>query len=147
MLGANDGCAMAALYAATYPERTRGLVLFMPAARHENADQLLADLPQLREGWGAQEYSDRMLAGSCPTLYASEADRRWFANWLRVGTSPAVAYALNRAWYETDIREVLPAIRVPTLVLARRDSPLAPVELVREAAELIPGARFAEIPG
>lgn len=98
---------MAALYAATYPERTRGLVLFMPAARHENADQLLADLPQLREGWGAQEYSDRMLAGSCPTLYASEADRRWFANWLRVGTSPAVAYALNRRLGDRGWRDLL----------------------------------------
>jgi len=42
-----------------------------------------------------------------------------FANRLRVGASPGVAYALNRAFYETDLREVLPSVRVPTVVLYR----------------------------
>ena len=60
-----------------------------------------------------------MLREGCPTLYASEEERRWFANWLRVGASPAVAYALNRALDETDLSDVLPAVRVPTLVLYR----------------------------
>jgi hypothetical protein len=50
--------------------------------------------------------------------YWSEKDRRWYANWLRVGASPEVAYALSRAWHETDLSEVLPAVHVPTLVVA-----------------------------
>ena len=52
-----------------------------------------------------------------PTLGRREEDRTWFANWLRVGATPAVAYALNRAFFETDLRDVLPAVRVPTLAL------------------------------
>ena len=55
----------------------------------------------------------------CPTLYADDDSRRWFANHQRVGMSPSLAYALNRAARETDLREVFPAVRVPTLVLYR----------------------------
>ena len=80
------------------------LALFHPVAQGPGiADRAMQE--ELEEG--------------CPTLYASEEDRRWMANWLRVGASPAVAYALNRAWYETDLRDLLPAVRVPTLVLYR----------------------------
>jgi class 3 adenylate cyclase len=61
-----------------------------------------------------------MLEDGSPTLYATEEGRRWFANWLRVGASPSVAYALNRAYIESDLTEVLPAVRVPTLILYRR---------------------------
>ena len=66
----------------------------------------------MRERWGTQEFSDEMLAEIAPSLAASEDDRAWFANWLRVGASPAAAYALNRIYAETDLRDVLPAIRV-----------------------------------
>ena len=77
------------------------------------------ELVELRERWGTQEFSDELLQWGCPTLYADDDRRRWFANHQRVGMSPAVAYALNRAAHETDLREVFPAVRVPTLVLYR----------------------------
>jgi hypothetical protein len=60
-----------------------------------------------------------MLSWNAPSLLASVEERQWFANWVRVGASPAVAYAMNRAWMETDLRDVLPAVRVPTIVLYR----------------------------
>jgi len=60
-----------------------------------------------------------LLADGAPSLAQDPEQRTLLANWLRVGASPAVAYALNRAFYETDLREVLPAVRVPTLVLYR----------------------------
>ena len=55
-----------------------------------------------------------------PTLYRDEAYRRWHADALRIGASPASAYALNRAYAESDLSEVLPAVRVPTLVFYRQ---------------------------
>jgi class 3 adenylate cyclase/pimeloyl-ACP methyl ester carboxylesterase len=125
ILGSHEGCGMGALFAATYPERTRALVLFHPTVRgamHESADaseRVLREMQDLRERWGSQEYADELLEELCPTLYASEEDRRQFASYLRIGASPAVAYALNRAFEETDLTDVLPAVRVPTVVLYR----------------------------
>jgi class 3 adenylate cyclase/pimeloyl-ACP methyl ester carboxylesterase len=146
VFGAQDGCSMAALYAATYPERTQSLILFHPFAHNPDAqsENSRAELAQLRDSWGTQEHSDELLAGGAPTLYADPEERALFANWLRVGASPAVAYALNRAFFETDLREVLPAVRVPTLVLYRRNS-YAPVAI--DVAERIPGARALQISG
>jgi class 3 adenylate cyclase len=146
VLGSHDGCSMAILYAATYPERTKALVLFHPAA-HQIEDttvEEIGDLAELRESWGTQEYCDRLLSWNSPTLYESEANRAWFANWLRVGATPQVAYALNRAWQQSDIRDVLSAVRVPTLVVYRPGF-YEPYAL--EVASLIQGARAARVSG
>jgi class 3 adenylate cyclase len=145
LLGSHDGCSMAALYAATYPERTRALVLFHPVAHDpsgqtEEARDVLAGL---RDTWGTQELADEILEEGSPSLADDPAYREWFANWLRVGASPSVAYALNRAWFETDLREVLPLIRVPTLVLYRD----VHAELARDVANRIPGAKAARVSG
>ena len=123
VFGALEGCGMATLFAATYPERTRALVLFHPQEAPQPEDETSRqDLHRLRERWGTQELSDELLQEGCPTLYGDDDSRRWFANHQRVGMSPAVAYALNRAFAETDLREVFPAVRVPTLVLYRSPS-------------------------
>jgi class 3 adenylate cyclase len=121
LLAAQDGCSMAALYAATYPERTQALILFHPVAHNPQAqtEEVRSELAELREWWGTQEYSDKLLAQGAPSLVQDPEQRTLFANHLRLGASPSVAYALNRAFYETDLREVLPAVRVPTLVLYR----------------------------
>ena len=153
LLGSHDGCSMAALYGATYPERTRALVLFHPVAHDPDLErkESLEALAALRDEWGTQEFADRLLADGAPSLYANPNEREWFANWLRVGASPAVAYALNRAWVETDLRNVLPSVRVPTLVLYRQDAPL---DLTRDAedhardvASQIRGARLMRVSG
>jgi class 3 adenylate cyclase/pimeloyl-ACP methyl ester carboxylesterase len=122
VFGSHEGAAMATLYAATYPERTIALVVFQPSARGghwESPKEVEEELLELREQWGTQEWCDELLRQLAPTLAESEEDREWFANWLRVGASPSVAYALNRAFYDTDLSDVLPAVRVPTLVLHR----------------------------
>ena len=119
LLGAYDGCSMAALYAATFPERTRALVLFQPRAHAEVTDELREWLVELRDRWGTIDFHREQLAAICPTLAANQEACDWFVNDRRVGATPAVAYALNVAWVQTDLREVLPAIRVPTLVLHR----------------------------
>jgi class 3 adenylate cyclase/pimeloyl-ACP methyl ester carboxylesterase len=145
VFGSHEGGAMATLYAATYPERTIALALFQPSARgghwEEDASE---ELLELRERWGTQEYADHLLRESAPTLAASEEHREWFANWLRVGASPSVAYALNKAFFDTDLTDVLPAVRVPTLVIYRGDL-VEPVAL--EVADLIPSAQAVRVAG
>ncbi|HZT16827.1 MAG TPA: adenylate/guanylate cyclase domain-containing protein [Gaiellaceae bacterium] len=145
VLAAQEGCNIGTLFAATYPERTRALGLFHPAAQGSGDDpDVQEELSRLRELWGTQGYSDELLQETSPSLYAEERNRRWFADWLRVSAPPAAAYALNRAWYETDLREVLPAVRVPTLVLYR--SPLG-VDEALDVAGRIPSARALRLSG
>jgi len=147
LLGSHDGCSMAALFAATYPERTRALVLFQPIVHfpQEDIEGYETALAKLRDDWGTQAHSDEMLAWHAPSLSESEEERLWFANWVRVGASPAVAYAMNRAWIETDLRDVLPAVRVPTLVLYREGSYYAPLSL--DVANRIPSACALRVSG
>src|SRR3954453_13001068 len=103
VLASHEGCGMAALYAASYPERTTALVLFHPNVKgeaHSDPARVMAELADLRERWGTRELADEILRESCPTLLRSDEDRAWFADHLRVGASPAVAYSLNRAFFE-----------------------------------------------
>jgi class 3 adenylate cyclase len=148
VLGSHEGCAMATLYAATYPERTRALVLFHPRAKGEGTDdrRMQQQLSELRERWGTQAFADELLKWGSPTLYEDEEYRRFHANWLRVGASPAVAYALNRAHAETDLTEVLPAVRVPTLVLYRRGR-VDEEQKALDVAARIPAARAMRVSG
>jgi class 3 adenylate cyclase/pimeloyl-ACP methyl ester carboxylesterase len=145
VFGSHEGGAMATLYAATYPERTIALALFQPSSRgghwEEDASE---ELLELRERWGTQDDADKLLRDSAPTLAASAEHREWFANWLRVGASPSVAYALNKAFFDTDLTDVLPAVRVPTRVIYRGDF-VEPVAL--EVADLIPSAQAVRVPG
>jgi len=147
LLASHEGCSMAALYAATYPERTRALILFHPFAyRPEGQTEFWrARLAELRERWGTQELGDEMLQDTAPSLCADETEREWFANWLRVGATPAAAYALHRAWIETDLREVLPAVRVPTLIMYRTAGNAE--RHAREVTDLIPSARALRVSG
>ena len=144
VLGETEGAGMAAMYAATYPERTRALVLFHPAPDFGPDEQ--AELADLRERWGTREYSDELLRGGCPSLYERDEDRELFANELRTGASPAVAYALNRAFTDTDLSAVLPAVRAPTLILYRRGR-FHEEEKSLEFAGRIPGARAMRVSG
>ena len=149
ILGSHEGCGMAALFAATYPERTRALVLFHPQLRgvlHEGGEAYeagLRELHDLRDRWGSQEFADELLRELCPTLYASDEDRRQFASYLRIGASPAVAYALNRAFFDIDLTDVFPAVRVPALILYRAPER----EQALDIAARIPDARATQVSG
>jgi class 3 adenylate cyclase len=149
IFGAQEGSTMAALFAASYPERTRALVLFHARADGstyrtdpQSAQEFLA---RLRDGWGVQEWCDVLFREVWPSLAANEDDRRWFANSVRLGATPAVAYALNRAFVETDLRDVLPAVHVPTLLLYR--SLPEEEEATMDVASRIPGAQAMRVSG
>jgi class 3 adenylate cyclase/pimeloyl-ACP methyl ester carboxylesterase len=147
VFGSHEGASMAALYAATYPERVDALVVFQLVQFGGGSDDPdnQSMLRQLRAGWGTQEFSDQLLAEICPTLLGRQDDRLWFANSLRLGASPEIAYQLNKAYFDSDLREVLPAIRVPTLVLYR--GRLVEDEGVRDTATLVPNARLVRLEG
>ena len=147
VLAAHDGCDMAILYAATYPERVSVLALFHPTASPKEPDEWQQDwLRRVRFEWGTQGFADELLRVICPTLLEQgDAARLWFANELRVGLSPEFAYALNRAFMESDLRPILPAVKTPTLVFYRRDWRDAAVSL--DVASRIEGARAVALPG
>jgi pimeloyl-ACP methyl ester carboxylesterase len=146
VFGSQERCNMASLFAATYPERTRALILFQPAVRVLMGAEADAqrELEELRDQWGTQEFADMLLGEGAPSLLDDDAERRFFANWLRLGASPAAAYALNRMYVETDLRDVLPAVRVPTLALYRNDD-MEP--RARDAVGRIPNATLVRLPG
>jgi class 3 adenylate cyclase len=149
VFGAQEGTLMATLFAASYPERTQALVLFHPvvAGGGTESREVQEELGAIRERWGTREFSDELVQLVSPTLYSDEAYRDWCADALRVGASPAVAYALNRAYRESDLSEVLPAVRVPTLVLYRQGGLEDQDEEAREVARRIPGGRALRISG
>jgi pimeloyl-ACP methyl ester carboxylesterase len=146
-----DGGSMAALFAATHPERTNALVLYEAMARMSWAE----DYPwaptheereaSLRDGisWG----DGSRVAALSPGAAENPRVREWFARLERLSASPGTAIKLMRMNGEIDVRAVLPSIQAPTLVLHRPDDGLVDVRHSRYLAEHIPGARYVELPG
>lgn len=145
IFAAEEGSGMAALFAASYPERTRALVIFHPPEPGDMpiTEEYLREQAELRQGWGTQEWCDWLMRERAPSLADSEDERRLFANHLRVGASPSVAYALNRAASETDLRELWPALHVPTLFLYRSQQEAVTLDV----ASRVPGAIAMRVPG
>ena len=153
LFGGAEGGPMCALYAATFPERTSALVLGASYARRTWAPDYPWGIPdeaqrrileQYATRWGTRDFGIRSLA---PSLAEDERFARWYAQACRYAGTPASARAWFEATMEIDVRGVLPAIRVPTLVLHRTGDRAVPIEAGRYLAEHIPDARFAEHPG
>jgi len=152
LFGESEGGQMAALFAATYPERTRALVTYGAYARLRSApdyppgmpdDYLEAFASEMEATWG--EITERSVWAVNATR--DPRFRDWLGRWARNSASPGAAATLLRMDYEIDVRPVLPAIRVPTLVLHRVDDPLVGVDHARYLAAHIPGAKYVELPG
>jgi pimeloyl-ACP methyl ester carboxylesterase len=152
LFGEDEGCSMCTLFAATYPERTSALVLFGSFARRLQAPDYPWGIPsefaeqlvdQLKAGWG----KPLGLRIGAPSLAEDEGVRKWWAGMLRASASPSSAAAMLHMSINTDIRDVLDTIHVPTLVLHEVGDLPAPVQGGRYVAEHIPGARFVELPG
>ena len=151
--GLSEGAAMSLLFAATYPGRTAALVIRSGFPRRMWAP----DYP-----WGrTEEEYDREVRGALrvfgPRQQALEAvnelgqfndaEAASFLQLLRWGSSPGALESLHRMNKDIDVRHVLPAVRVPTLILQGSEDRVVPVEVARYMASQIPGARVAELPG
>lgn len=152
LMGVSEGATLSCVFAATYPECSAGVIVIGGYSRRLWApDYPWGPTAEARESWiEAMEASWGGPVGieeRAPTLANDPAFRAWWARYLRLGASPSAAAALTRMNAEIDIRAILPSIRVPTLVIHRRDDRCLRVEEGRYMAERIPGARFLELPG
>jgi class 3 adenylate cyclase/pimeloyl-ACP methyl ester carboxylesterase len=152
VMGANEGTLMAALFAATYPERVSALVLAnataCPAWAPDHPwgptlEAVEALVGLVEQSWGKGD----VMAALNPSIADDQNALEAWGRFLRLSASPAVAAAITRMVFELDVREILPAISAPTLVVQRRGNPVIPPESGRDVACRIPGAKFVEVPG
>ena len=150
LFGYSEGGPLAILFAATYPERTLALVLHGAYAKRIRSDgypwaptweERQATAKELEETWGENVDLSRMI----PNADADTSE--WFHRRGRASLSPAAARDLILMNAKADVREVLPAVQCPTLVLHRSGDRDSRVEEGRYIAERIPGAHFVELPG
>ncbi|WP_216870898.1 alpha/beta fold hydrolase [Modestobacter excelsi] len=152
VFGASEGGNLSVLFAATYPERVRALVLAASFAKRVwSPDYSWAPTPEEREEDRAtleREWSGDISSGHlAPGAVDDPALMRRIATFLRRSASPGAAVALNRMNTEIDTRAVLPSLTAPTLVLCRQDDREVSTEESRWIAEQIPHARYVELPG
>ena len=152
LLGVSEGGPLCALYATTYPERTRALVMLGTYAKRRWApdypwaptdEQGERFLEEIQRDWGGPVG----LEARAPSVAHDPAFRDWWSTYLRMGASPGAALALTRMNAEIDVRDVLPAIRVPTLIVHRTEDRLLTIDEGRYVASRIPGATLIELPG
>lgn len=152
VVGVGDSGPMALLFAATHPERVSSLVVANSGARLQRgqdypwgvtASELERFLDRARETWGTGGLTDVF----SPSAADDQRYREWWARYQRIGASPGRSAKMARLIFEMDVRNVLSTIRVPTLVLHRRDFRLFPVEMGRYLGQNIPGAKYVELEG
>jgi len=152
LCGVSEGGPMCSLFAATYPEKTLALVMIGTYAKRIRDDeypwaptteQREHFFQQMQEQWGGPVG----LEERAPSVADDQAFREWWATYLRMGASPGAALALTQMNAQIDVRQVLPLVRVPTLVIHRTEDRCLKVEEGRYVAESIPGAKYVELPG
>ena len=139
------------LFAATYPERCAGLIIFDPQVKGTRSDdypwapteeEWRDQLAAVRAGWGERGYLEELARERAPEVAGDDGFRDWFVWHMRRSLSPGAALTTSRALMELDVRDVLAAVRVPTLVIAHPARP-GPAHYT---AERIRGAELAELP-
>jgi class 3 adenylate cyclase len=159
VFGHSEGGPMATLFAATYPERTIALVLFGTGLCWNNApdypwphsgteEEFERSLSEREPRWGTKTLASEYLGDNfAPSLANDEQTVAWLADYMRNAASPGAANAFSRMNHAIDVRSALPAIHVPTLVLARDGDRGFPMEETKWIADRIRGARFVSFPG
>ena len=153
LFGASEGGAMSALFAATYPDRTEALILYGAYATFLEADGYPWGWDrQTFEKWidalaGLWDDFSPTLFGWAPSMADDPAARRYWTRFVRMGASPAAVVAFTHMIAEIDIRNILSSVRVPTLVIHRKDDRMVDVGAARYLAEHIPNAKYVELAG
>jgi class 3 adenylate cyclase len=154
LFGASEGGPMSLLYAATYPQRTSALVLYGSYAKRSwapdypfgwNEEQWQRVLDDIEHHWGTPQALS--IAMRLPSAASDRDTAERIASYFRASASPGAAAAIMRMNREIDVRHVLSATRVPTLVLHRASDQVIDVQHARYLAQHIPGAKLIEFPG
>jgi pimeloyl-ACP methyl ester carboxylesterase/DNA-binding CsgD family transcriptional regulator len=152
LFGISEGGTLSVLFARAHPERTESLILYGSWARRlagpdypygPTEAQLDAVISSMDRAWASGEWWD----GGLPSPADDARHRAWWARYLRMAASPAMAQQVIRMNMRMDIRDLLPAIDQPTLILHRTDDSWIDVEHARYMAERIPTATYVELPG
>ena len=156
LVGVEDGFSLAAMFAATYPERSLALIGWSASARSlwapdypwaMSESAYHEETREVERGWGTAELAREWARYVFPDRADEEERIRWFAGNMRAVGGPGDAVALYEADRDTDIRHLLPTIRVPTLIVHRVDDLALSIDHGRYVAEHIPGAKLVELPG
>ena len=153
LFGVSEGAPMSLLFAATYPERTAALVLRAGFPRTlwapdypwgRRGEEYRQELERQLRIFGPRQEADALVRALAPWR---EDDVPAIVDYLRWCASPGALEALVVMNKEIDVRHVLPAIRVATLIMHGTEDTVVPMDAARWMAERIPGARLAEVPG
>ncbi len=156
LVGFSDGVPMSVLFAASYPSRTRCLVLYGGEAKGSWAldypwaatkEQWEQSFERTERTWGTKEWAERRVSTLAPSRLGDAAFIHWMGEMRRMGGSPGSAIAYAKSEMNMDVRSILPAIHVSTLVIHLTDDKVCSVEEGRYIATHIPGARMLELPG
>jgi pimeloyl-ACP methyl ester carboxylesterase len=151
ILGLSEGGPMGIVFAATYPDRTSKLILWntfarmawAPGTAEERRQQIVdATLRQFEEEWG----TGSLVGLFVPSAAADRSFRDWWGRFERLSMSPGAAVEGMRVNFEIDVRDILPSVRVPTLVI-RNDGDILPRKASRYLADQIPDAHYVDLPG
>ena len=154
LFGVSEGGPMSLLYAATYPQRTSALVLYGSYAKRSwapdypfgwNEQQWQRVLDDIEHHWGTPQALS--IAMRLPSAADDRDTAERIASYFRASASPGAAAAIMRMNREIDVRHVLSATRVPTLVLHRASDQVIDMQHARYLAQHIPGAKLIEFPG
>ena len=152
LFGVSEGGPMSMLFATTYPERVSALVLYGTYAKRVRTDDYpwaptldehRTRLDAVEHQWGGPVEVEQW----APSVAGDERFKRWWGQFLRLGASPSAARAVLEMTLEIDVRDILTAIRVPTLVLHRSGDRRIDVGGSRYLADQIPNAKYVELKG
>ena len=151
IFGISEGGTLSLLFAEAHPERTQAVVLYGSWARRltgpdypygPTAEQLEDVVNGMERAWATGEWWD----GGQSNAFDDERHRKWWARYLRMAASPAMAQNVIRMNMRLDIRDVLPKINVPALILHRRVT-RGSMSDTRYMAQHLPNAMYVELPG
>jgi pimeloyl-ACP methyl ester carboxylesterase/class 3 adenylate cyclase len=154
LFGVSEGGPMSLLYAATYPERTAALVLYGSYAKRSWApdypfgwkpEQWERVLGNIEHNWGTPQGSN--IAMYAPSLMKRPDAAERLAGYFRSGASPGAAAAIMKMNRDIDVRNILPSIRTPTLILHKTADRVSEIAHARYLAQHIPDAKLIELPG
>jgi pimeloyl-ACP methyl ester carboxylesterase/DNA-binding CsgD family transcriptional regulator len=156
VVGVSEGAPLAISFAVAHPERLSALILYAPLPKatqtHDYPWARTADWWEnvaafFEKAWGSPEYLRSDVGWRAPSERDNEAFVRWWGAYRRLGASPGAAADLTRMNARIDVRDLLPQVGVPTLVMTREHDQVISVDHSRYVADHIAGAKYLELPG